>query len=166
LFASRLEGAGLTVLVREIDEDDSPLKRGRDDGGSTHLPAAVEVAAYRIATEAMVNVSRHSGAHTCTVTLRLGHEVIVEVADDGHGLPADGQAGVGLTSMRERAAELSGTLDVDSDPTGTRITARLPFDSWASPASTPEPRRPTAGTTETRERSADGGTRRRRQENA
>jgi signal transduction histidine kinase len=150
--------------VREIEEDDRT--RGRDDGGgSTRLPAAVEVAAYRIATEAMVNVSRHSAAQTCTVTLRLGQEVFVEVVDDGHGLPADGQAGVGLTSMRERAAELSGTLDVDSGPTGTRITARLPFDSWTSPAATPEPPRPTTGATETRERSANAETRR-LQENA
>jgi two-component system, NarL family, sensor kinase len=166
LFGSRLEGAGLAVVVREIEEDDRTLERGRDDGGgSTRLPAAVEVAAYRIATEAMVNVSRHSAAQTCTVTLRLGQEVIVEVVDDGHGLPADGQAGVGLTSMRERAAELSGTLEVDSGPTGTRITARLPFDSWTSPASTPEPPRPTTGPTETRERSANAETRR-LQENA
>jgi signal transduction histidine kinase len=99
------------------------------------------------------------------VTVRLGHEVIVEVVDDGHGLPADAQAGVGLTSMRERAAELSGTLDVDSESTGTRITARLPFNR-TSPALTPEPCRPTASTTETQERSVDGETRRGLQENA
>ena len=95
------------------------------------LPAAVEVAAYRIVQEALTNVVRHARAQTCAVSLTLGAagDVLdVEIRDDGVGLPLGGRAGVGLTSMRERTAELGGTCQVESLPTGgTRIYARLPL---------------------------------------
>jgi signal transduction histidine kinase len=96
--------------------------------GVEPLPAAVEVAAYRIALEAVTNAVRHSRAHACTVTLRRedGH-LRVCIADDGVGL-ADGRpAGVGLFSMRERAEELGGTCAVTSDGHGTVVEARLPL---------------------------------------
>ena len=73
------------------------------------LPAAVEVAIYRIAQEALTNVVRHANARHCTLSLMVADDVCLEVRDDGQGLPADYQVGVGLTSMRERAAELGGT---------------------------------------------------------
>jgi signal transduction histidine kinase len=102
------------------------------------LPAAVEVAAYRIAQEALTNVVRHAGAGACalrlavdpaTATLRL------TIEDDGVGLPAgrpgcpEGRpAGVGLASMRERAEELGGGLAVEPRPGGgTRVAAVLPL---------------------------------------
>jgi len=93
------------------------------------LRAAVEVAAYRIATEAVANAVRHAGASTCTVSLALAAEdLLVEVSDDGRGVPADAVPGVGSTSMRERAAELGGSLDVTSTPgAGTTVRARLPL---------------------------------------
>jgi signal transduction histidine kinase len=94
------------------------------------LPAAVEVAAYRIVQEALTNVIRHAQACTCAVRLSLGDALDVEVKDDGRGLPPDGRAGVGLTSMRERAAELGGTWRIESLPgRGTCIQARLPLPS-------------------------------------
>jgi signal transduction histidine kinase len=94
------------------------------------LPAAVEVAAYRIALEAMTNVSRHAGARHCCVRLSLPDDLCLEVTDDGHGLPMSVQAGVGLTSMRERAEELGGMCIAESLPTGgTGVTARLPLSS-------------------------------------
>jgi signal transduction histidine kinase len=100
----------------EADEDVEPL------------PAAVEVAAYRIALEAVTNARRHSGAATCTVTLRRDDGALrLWVRDDGHGLAEDREAGVGLTSMRERAEELGGTCTVASGATGTLVDARLPF---------------------------------------
>jgi two-component system, NarL family, sensor kinase len=92
------------------------------------LPAAVEVAAYRIALEAVTNALRHSGAETCSVTLqREGGQLLLRVQDDGHGLAADPRAGVGLTSMRERAEELGGSCTVASDETGTVVAVRLPI---------------------------------------
>jgi signal transduction histidine kinase len=92
------------------------------------LPAAVEVAAYRIMQEALTNVVRHARARTCTVHLALNDSLDVEIRDDGVGLPVDTRAGVGLTSMRERTAELGGTCLIEPAPgRGTRIHARLPL---------------------------------------
>ena len=92
-----------------------------------NLSPAVEVAAYRIAIEAVTNASRHAGAGRCTITLRLDDRLHLEVDDDGTGLPAAPRAGVGLRSMRERATELSGTFEIDTNPgVGTRIFVSLP----------------------------------------
>ena len=99
------------------------------------LPAAVEVAAYRIAVEAMMNVVRHASATTCRVELRMDPDALdIEVVDDGGGLdPAS--TGVGLGSMRERAAEVGGdVVIVDADQGGTRVLARLPVDLSILPA--------------------------------
>lgn len=92
------------------------------------LPAAIELAAYRIALEAMTNVSRHSGAGHCYVRLSLHDDLCVEVVDDGRGLPQSLRAGVGLTSMRERAEELGGTCRTLARPQGgTKVLASLPL---------------------------------------
>lgn len=92
------------------------------------LPPAVEVAAYRIATEALTNAARHAGARTCA--LRLSADpwtLVVEVADDGCGIAADHRPGVGLASMRRRAEELGGTLRIGPGPAGgTLVRATLP----------------------------------------
>lgn len=93
------------------------------------LPAAVEVAAYRIASEAVANVLRHAGAAraslTATVDAGLLHLV---VQDDGRGFGAEATAGVGLESLHDRAAEVGGRLDVHSVPgQGTRVEAVLPL---------------------------------------
>jgi signal transduction histidine kinase len=81
---------------------------------SPSLPAAVEVAAYRIALEAMTNVSRHAGARHCLVRLSLMGDLCLEVTDDGRRLPTAVRAGLGLTSMRERAVgELGFYLDIE-----------------------------------------------------
>jgi signal transduction histidine kinase len=98
------------------------------------LPAAVEVVAYRIVQEALTNVARHAQAQTCTVRFETDDELCVEIRDDGVGLPRDHRLGVGLTSMRERAAELGGQCGVESiTPRGTRVWARLPLKSPAFP---------------------------------
>ena len=95
------------------------------------LPAATEVALYRIAQEALTNVAKHSGAGSCRVTLRLpGDDAIeLEVSDDGGGVGTDPGTGMGLLSMRERAEELGGTCEVSTSPGGgTRVAARLPLE--------------------------------------
>ncbi|HEX9529214.1 MAG TPA: histidine kinase, partial [Streptosporangiaceae bacterium] len=95
--------------------------------GLADLPAAIEVAAYRIVTEALTNVTRHAHATLCSVRLHLNHGLDVEVCDDGVGLPEGWRTGVGIASMRERVTELGGELVIEpSLPHGTRITARLP----------------------------------------
>jgi len=92
------------------------------------LPAAVEVAAYRIATEAMTNVARHAHARCCLLRLDLGDELTVEVRDDGVGMPTGNRVGVGLPSMTDRATELGGRCQVARlDGGGTRVLARLPL---------------------------------------
>src|SRR6185437_7707334 len=76
------------------------------------LPAAVEVAAYRIAQEAIANVVRHANARHCIVRLTVNTSntiLLVEIEDDGRGLPADTINGIGLHSMHERAEELGGS---------------------------------------------------------
>ncbi len=92
------------------------------------LPAAVEVAVYRIVQEALTNVARHAQARRCIVRLAASNELHLEVLDDGVGLRPQYRAGVGLISMRERATELGGTCVVESGPMGgTRILVRLPL---------------------------------------
>jgi len=95
------------------------------------LPAAVEVACYRIAQEAITNAARHSGASSCLVRLCLDEAdgtLQLEVSDDGKGVAEDRSAGVGMSSMRERTEELGGTLTVGALPEGgTRVLARLPL---------------------------------------
>jgi len=91
------------------------------------LPAAVEVACYRIAQEALTNVVRHAQAQHCALSLALDGGLSLEVADDGRGLSGN-RAGVGLSSMRERAAELGGQCLITPGPAGgTRVLARLPL---------------------------------------
>jgi signal transduction histidine kinase len=95
--------------------------------GLADLPAAVEVACYRIVTEALTNVTRHAHATRCSVRLRLNHGLDVNICDDGVGLPEGWRAGVGIASMRERVTELGGDLVIEpSLPHGTRINAHLP----------------------------------------
>jgi signal transduction histidine kinase len=98
------------------------------------LPAAVEVACYRIAEEALTNVVRHADAQTCALSLAIDEGTLrLEVRDDGRGLPDSrvgetGRAGVGMTTMRERAAELGGRLVVEALPEGgTCVRAELPL---------------------------------------
>ncbi|QDY11509.1 sensor histidine kinase [Micromonospora sp. HM134] len=118
----RFDGPTLTVRLSVAD----PLHG---------LPAAVEVAAYRIVGEALANTARHAGATCCDVVVRRGRALVVEVSDDGTGIVARRPGGVGLDSIRERAAELGGGSDiVDRDPHGTLIRVRLPL-----PPPTPSP---------------------------
>ena len=107
------------------------------------LPAAVEVAAYRIAQEALNNVARHAEARECLVRLVIEDETLrLEIEDDGRGIGEGRGQGVGLHSMRERAAELGGSFGVETVPDGgTRVYASLPVASPATgrSSSTDEP---------------------------
>jgi signal transduction histidine kinase len=91
----------------------------------------VEVAAYRIASEALANVARHAQASSCRVQLLRDEDgsLVLTVTDDGIGIAADAPTGVGLVSLRERAAELGGRCSVECPPDGgTVVRAVLPAD--------------------------------------
>jgi two-component system, NarL family, sensor kinase len=95
------------------------------------LPAAVEVAALRIVTEALANVARHAHARHAQITLAVDGELCIEVCDDGAtgtGAEQAWRPGVGLQSMAERAAEVGGTLEAGPTPTGGRVQASLPLE--------------------------------------
>lgn len=100
------------------------------------LPAAVEVAAYRIVIESVVNVIKHARATSCTVRLNVQstHQLTVEITDNGiaSGVRpaafASGKGGIGQQSIRERAAELGGQCTIESlENGGTRVFAVLPI---------------------------------------
>ncbi|MBA4115489.1 MAG: GAF domain-containing sensor histidine kinase, partial [Rubrobacter sp.] len=116
--AAHGDHGGLRVSV-EAPEDLPPL------------PAAVEVAAYRVTQEAVTNAARHARARNCTVRIALDVAAGVlrlEVADDGQGILEGRSAGVGLSSMRERAGELGGSCKVEAASSGgTRVVAVLPL---------------------------------------
>jgi signal transduction histidine kinase len=92
------------------------------------LPAAVEVAAYRIVCEALTNVSKHSQATECEVRMTFSGALQIDVQDNGLGLPQGSHSGVGMFSMRERAAELGGTLAIHSSTRGVHLTVHLPCE--------------------------------------
>jgi two-component system NarL family sensor kinase len=103
------------------------------------VPAAVEVAAYRIAVEALTNAVRHADARTCRVRLEAGDQLVVVVDDDGRGVPARVTRGTGLESMEARAAELGGSLSIERvRGGGTRIEARLPLGDHRAAAVAPD----------------------------
>jgi signal transduction histidine kinase len=118
---------------------------GADSGPSTTLcapdsmpplPAAVEVAAYRIAVEAVTNAVRHTRARRCHITIAvIGRELSLTVDDDGGGLSPSSRPGHGLAIMRERAEEIGGTFDARTrrDPAGTTVDARLPIVGVPAP---------------------------------
>jgi signal transduction histidine kinase len=92
------------------------------------LPAAVEVAAYRIAQESLTNVFKHAQATSCAVRMAIAEELSLEIVDNGVGLSPNRQAGVGLSSMRERAEEIGGSWRVENaENGGARVLAKLPL---------------------------------------
>ena len=137
-----LDDLGLVPALREQAEHYNQAGLRITISAPDHLPplpAAVEVAAYRIVQEAITNVVRHARARTCTVRLILNEALEVEIKDDGVGMPVGTRAGVGLTSMRERTAELGGTCEIEpAAGSGTSIRARLPLHQESNPESAQE----------------------------
>ena len=109
-----IDELGLVVALRER------VRQYNDEGliieadlpdSLAELPAATEVAVYRITEEALANVVRHARARLCVVRLAVGDELQMRIEDDGVGIAPGARAGVGLLSMRERAEELGGRCD-------------------------------------------------------
>jgi signal transduction histidine kinase len=125
----------LRLAADRLDSPGAPRLEVEADGRLPELPAAVEVAAYRIGTEAMTNAVRHADAATCSLRLLGGTDLTVVVEDDGRGIPSEHRVGVGLVSMHERATELGGECRVEPRPGGgTRVVARLPLFAGPAPA--------------------------------
>ncbi|MFI7643926.1 sensor histidine kinase [Nonomuraea sp. NPDC049400] len=125
-----LTSSGLAATAAAEAGDIPSITVDAELDSSLELPAAVEVAAYRIVQEAVGNALRHDAPRQITVTLReAGDNLAVTVSDDGTGFdPAANRAGVGMASMRERAAELGGTVRLESAPgRGTTVAALLPL---------------------------------------
>jgi signal transduction histidine kinase len=111
--------AGIPVTVQTVGEASS-------------LPAAVDLAVYRIVQESLTNVARHAGAATATVRLVHGPDGLdIEVCDDGRASATNGTvpgSGSGITGMRERARALGGRLQAGPRPGGGfAVTAHLPL---------------------------------------
>ena len=131
-----IDELGLTGAVEQLADGVAAhgLQVAVDVPSLPPMPAAVEVAVFRIVQEALTNVAHHSGGSRVAVRVRLDDGGLdLEVSDDGTGLAAPRDGGIGLGSMRERAEGLSGTLVVDSVPgRGTTVRARLPMRHDAS----------------------------------
>jgi signal transduction histidine kinase len=127
-----LDDLGLIGAVRELAGAFGGPRlevRIEADGDMDGLPAATEVATYRIVAEALTNASRHADASEVLLTLRReGDRVLVSVQDDGCGVAADSVPGVGIASMASRAEEVGGSLGVVAGPRGrgTVVRAVLP----------------------------------------
>lgn len=110
----RRSGLRITVDVSEI---------GRLEGNR-------EIVLFRIIQECLGNIHRHSGSSTASIRIyRLDQNIVLEVIDEGHGFDVTEKRikrGLGLRSMQERLRPLGGTLDIQSDSSGTRVKAVLP----------------------------------------
>src|SRR4051812_46603165 len=97
------------------------------------LPAAVEVAAYRICQEALMNVLKHASARHVQVRVAAGDLLTLEIEDDGVGMSSANGNGIGLRSMRERAAEVGGGCTIAMRPgSGTQVSVYLPISVGVS----------------------------------
>ncbi|MFI0354668.1 histidine kinase [Actinomadura sp. 9N407] len=128
-----LDDLGLAGAIKALGgvvaTGDGPAVDVQVEGDLDKLPAAAEVAAYRIVQEALTNVYRHAQAGNAVVRLSLNGDLHVCVGDDGVGMAADARSGVGMSSMQERATEIGGSCTVGPGPEGgTVVRARLPVN--------------------------------------
>jgi signal transduction histidine kinase len=104
------------------------------------LDRDTELQLFRIVQESLTNIHRHSGSKTASI--RIGQDdggLLLDVRDAGKGMPAERLAeiqsrgsGVGIRGMRERILQMSGTLNIESDGSGTHIHAVIPIAKNAS----------------------------------
>jgi PAS domain S-box-containing protein len=132
-----LDIAGLSSALHWYVDGFSERSRIKVDlqipGDLKRLPEEMEIAIFRIVQECLTNIHRHSGSATATIALKSeGGRVVVQVRDDGKGIPREkldliesGQGGIGFAGMRERLRQLGGTLEIQSTDAGTVVHAIL-----------------------------------------
>lgn len=127
-------GGGLADALRALGAGPDIEVRFHLEGTPVPLPDRAESALLRIAQGALANVREHAGARTAALTLSfLGDQVVLDVADDGHGFagtrPASGERGHGLPAMRARVRQLGGSLTIESTAgEGTVLSASIPLE--------------------------------------
>lgn len=128
-----LDELGLVGSLQQLAnsmEERTNVRVTVESGDLVALPAAVEVAAYRIAAESLTNLARHAAPRRAWLRLGTADAVLLlEIADDGCGGAAERPGGTGLHSMRQRAEDVGGTLQVFSDAGGTTVRAQLPLET-------------------------------------
>lgn len=126
-----LDEPGLLAALRELtihNQQPGMIVSLESSEPPVPLSAALDVAIYRIVQEALTNVARHAQACHCTVRLDWSDEILLEICDDGCGLPELHRSGVGMHAMRERAAEVGGHCRVETRVEGgTRVYVQLPW---------------------------------------
>lgn len=132
-----LDDLGLVAAIRHINLQASSLQlEVIAPDPMPPLPAATEVAVYRIASEAIHNVVKHADATACVVTIGVeAGTLALRISDDGRNVSVNHSGGIGIQSMQERAAELGGTFSIQAGENGgTRVEVHLPLEvtSWTS----------------------------------
>jgi signal transduction histidine kinase len=124
-----LDDHGLVAAILNRTAADDGLEVRVTAPDSLVLPAAVDLAALRIVTEAVANARKHAGGSQVLVDLAVRDDRLeLCVADDGCGLPADVRPGIGMHSITERVAELGGTARYDRSAPGCRLAVTLPLE--------------------------------------
>jgi signal transduction histidine kinase len=125
-----LDDHGLVAAIVDRTADDDELDVRVTAPEPLRLPAAVDLAALRIVTEAVANTRKHTEATNVAVDLAIRDgQFELSVSDDGHGLPADVRPGIGMHSIAERAAELGGTASYDRAASGCHLRVTLPLET-------------------------------------
>jgi len=105
------------------------------------LPRELELVIFRLVQECLTNIHRHSESETASIRIACeSNQIALDIRDQGKGMsPArlaaiqSGRSGVGIGGMRERLRQFEGTMNIESDGSGTRIFATIPFPKGASP---------------------------------
>jgi signal transduction histidine kinase len=129
LVPTALDQMGLVEAVVEFTRsfDDELEFQLKVPSERIELPAAVEVATYRIIMEAVTNVVRHAHAARCWLSISAGSTIDIDIVDDGVGLNGHVHDGTGMRNIKERAEELGGTAQFEPNhPRGTAVRVRLP----------------------------------------
>jgi PAS domain S-box-containing protein len=105
------------------------------------LPGELELVIFRLVQESLTNIHRHSESKTASIRIdRESNQITLDIRDQGKGMSSErmaeiqsGRSGVGIGGMRERLRQFEGTMNIESDSSGTRILATVPLPKGASP---------------------------------
>lgn len=133
LRPSMLDDLGLTPALqwqaREVSRRSGLIVNFSADDSAEDLPDDYKTAVYRVVQEALHNCEKHARAREVNVTVaRKADEMLVSIQDDGRGVGAPVDQGLGVRGMRERIENLGGIFQLDSEPgSGTTVLVRLPI---------------------------------------